>query len=255
MKTCSKCTTAKGDEDFPKKGCMCKVCVKEYMREYHQKNKEVLAEKQKENRNSDPEERRARERAYYANTRERRLQSKKTSAVKNKDAVAARMKDYYAKHTEVIKTQVRKRQENLTPEQKAHQRVKANERARLRTEIDANYKVKKYIACRIRTAIKKGCGSKNNSTAELVGCDIQSLREHLENQFQQGMSWANYGDWHVDHRLPCAMFDLTQECEQKRCFHFSNLQPMWGHDNIVKSAQVSEEDSLLTSLYLLFESR
>lgn len=52
------------------------------------------------------------------------------------------------------------------------------------------------------------------------------------------MSWDNYGEWEIDHIIPCDSFDLTKEEEQKRCFHFSNLQPLWWRDNRTKGNKV-----------------
>lgn len=51
------------------------------------------------------------------------------------------------------------------------------------------------------------------------------------------MNWENYGQWHIDHRLPCASFDLTQPDQQKACFHFSNQQPLWKRDNLAKGVK------------------
>ncbi len=73
---------------------------------------------------------------------------------------------------------------------------------------------------------------------DLIGCSIEHLKNHLEVQFDDGMSWANYGLWHVDHILPCALFDLSKEEEQKLCFCFENLQPLWKFDNWSKGAKV-----------------
>jgi hypothetical protein len=60
---------------------------------------------------------------------------------------------------------------------------------------------------------------------------------HLESQFQQGMTKDNYGKWHVDHITPCARFDLTQPTEQKKCFHYTNLQPLWAEQNLKKGCK------------------
>jgi hypothetical protein len=60
----------------------------------------------------------------------------------------------------------------------------------------------------------------------------------LEKQFTKGMNWKNYGKWHIDHIKPCASFDLSLEHEQKLCFHFTNLQPLWAKDNIRKSDKI-----------------
>jgi len=69
---------------------------------------------------------------------------------------------------------------------------------------------------------------------KLVGCSIDFLKQHLENKFKPGMSWKNYGKWHIDHIRPCASFDLRKPAEQKKCFHYSNLQPLWAKENLVK---------------------
>tara|TARA_R110000751_G_scaffold131998_3_gene234420 strand:- start:438 stop:656 length:219 start_codon:yes stop_codon:yes gene_type:complete len=65
---------------------------------------------------------------------------------------------------------------------------------------------------------------------------------HLEDQFQDGMSWENYGrpngdyleGWHIDHIKPCALFNLEDASQQKECFHYTNLQPLWAEDNLSK---------------------
>jgi hypothetical protein len=71
-------------------------------------------------------------------------------------------------------------------------------------------------------------------THEYIGCSIAELREHLQKQFTARMSWDNYGAWHIDHKRPCASFDLSKREEQLACFHFTNLQPLWAADNISK---------------------
>ena len=80
-------------------------------------------------------------------------------------------------------------------------------------------------------------GRKSAPTMKLIGCDIQSLRNHLESLFEEGMNWDNYGDWHIDHIKPCAAFDLSQPDQQKKCFHYSNLQPLWAEDNLRKASR------------------
>lgn len=66
---------------------------------------------------------------------------------------------------------------------------------------------------------------------------IGDLRAHLEAQFTYGMSWENYGHWHVDHKKPCALFDHTVEREFKECWGLANLQPLWACENMSKGAQ------------------
>jgi hypothetical protein len=75
------------------------------------------------------------------------------------------------------------------------------------------------------------------NTEELLGCSIENLKKHLEKQFTQGMSWKNYGKWHVDHIKPCANFDLSKKTEQQKCFNYNNLQPLWAVDNLKKGVK------------------
>lgn len=71
----------------------------------------------------------------------------------------------------------------------------------------------------------------------MLGCELPYLKNYLQLKFTNGMTWENYGKWHVDHIKPCAAFDLSKQKEQKECFHYTNLQPLWAQDNLKKRAQ------------------
>lgn len=76
-------------------------------------------------------------------------------------------------------------------------------------------------------------------TAILVGCDTEFLRGYLEARFEPGMTWKNYGSvWEVDHRIPCASYDMTDPSHQRSAFHYSNLQPLFSRKNRLKSAKM-----------------
>ena len=91
------------------------------------------------------------------------------------------------------------------------------------------------LRTRMRLALKRQAGKKAKKTLELIGCDINYLRKHLEKQFKLEMTWGNYGKWHVDHIIAVNKFDLTDPEQQKFCFNYKNLQPMWAEENIRKS--------------------
>ncbi len=94
------------------------------------------------------------------------------------------------------------------------------------------------ILCRLRArfhGVLKG-KRKPGQCLELVGCSLGELTRHIESQFKAGMSWDNFGEWHIDHIRPCASFDLTEADQVKQCFHFSNLQPLWAIENLKKGA-------------------
>ena len=80
-------------------------------------------------------------------------------------------------------------------------------------------------------------GYKSKRTTELLGCSFEEVWNHLESKFQPGMTKENHGLWHVDHIRPCASFDLTDPEQQKICFHYTNLEPMWAIDNLKKGAK------------------
>lgn len=95
------------------------------------------------------------------------------------------------------------------------------------------------IANNLRTRVVQALKGafKAAPTLKLLGCTIAEFRAHLEKQFQSGMSWENYGrkGWHIDHKKPCAKFDLTNPAQQRECFHYTNLQPLWATDNLKKN--------------------
>lgn len=79
--------------------------------------------------------------------------------------------------------------------------------------------------------------NKSASTFKLIGCNGEFLKKHLELQFQSGMNWDNQGKWHVDHIKPCSSFDLSKPEGQEKCFHYTNLQPLWAKDNLNKGSK------------------
>ncbi|MDD5775514.1 MAG: helix-turn-helix domain-containing protein [Candidatus Omnitrophica bacterium] len=83
---------------------------------------------------------------------------------------------------------------------------------------------------------------KTAGTMKLVGCTPEEFIAHIEKQFQPGMTMENYGEWHIDHIIPCAKFDLANPDHQKICFHFSNLQPLWAKKNISKEKKVNRRN-------------
>jgi hypothetical protein len=83
--------------------------------------------------------------------------------------------------------------------------------------------------------------SKCASTLELLGCTVEHFRFHLEQQFTDGMTWSNYGEWHMDHIIPCASFDQKDPEQQKICWHYTNYQPLWAEDNLRKSDTIIGE--------------
>ena len=74
--------------------------------------------------------------------------------------------------------------------------------------------------------------TKTCRTEQYVGCTYKELLDHLESQFEEGMTWENHGQWHIDHIKAQSRFDPTIEEEKFKCWHYTNLQPMWSSENI-----------------------
>jgi hypothetical protein len=112
---------------------------------------------------------------------------------------------------------------------------------RMKSKTDINFKILHNLRTRVIIALKGN--PKLSTTMNLVGCSVEKLRIHLQKQFTNGMTWQNYGrkGWTIDHIKPCALFDLSKPKEQKKCFHYTNLQPLWYKDNCSKQDNYKEE--------------
>ena len=111
---------------------------------------------------------------------------------------------------------------------------------RNRRATNLDFKLRGILRCRLRLALD-GL-TKSARTMELIGCSTEELRRHLELKWSKGMSWDNYGGktgWQIDHILPCASFDLSKPENQRICFHFTNLQPLWARENRAKGIKVA----------------
>jgi len=98
------------------------------------------------------------------------------------------------------------------------------------------------IIANLRTRLWQLLKEKNKcaSTMELIDCTVEFLKQYLEKFFYDGMSWKNYGKyWHVDHIIPCISFDLTDPEQQKKCFHWTNLQPLTVKHNMEKGSKLN----------------
>lgn len=121
-----------------------------------------------------------------------------------------------------------------TEEFRAKWRAYHAEWARNERASNVNYRLARALRFRVWRALK-GL-RKEAPTLELLGCTLEELRAYLESKFRDGMSWENYGQpgWEIDHIRPCASFDLSDIEQLRQCFHYSNLQPLWGVENWAK---------------------
>lgn len=137
-------------------------------------------------------------------------------------------------------------EETKAMQSKCHQKRreigKHQEYVRNKKKNDKAFIVINNFRNRLRTAIHGSGGVKNFSSFKLCGCSREFLLFYLESQFTDGMSWDNYGKWHIDHILPIKAFNLKDPIHQKACAHYSNLRPLWASQNYRKSASYNKDD-------------
>ena len=101
-----------------------------------------------------------------------------------------------------------------------------------------NRRIRDSLNHRISEMLQSQKTTKANKTVHYVGCNVDFLKSWFEFLFDEDMSWANYGEWHIDHVMPCGVFNLEEESDQLICFNWRNLRPCWKLDNIQKGDKI-----------------
>ena len=156
----------------------------------------------------------------------------------NKERIAqcpklkAKKKEYYKANKEKIKKMVKEYRKKNRQKVRAHQTKYRKKRMASDPAYRARYNARKYVSSFLRQAKIR----KKDSCSKMLGCTYCEFKAYIEAQFSEGMSWENYGEWHLDHIRPLASFDLTAKAEQAKACHHTNLQPLWAVDNMKKSS-------------------
>lgn len=160
----------------------------------------------------------------------------------NKEKILKRIYNYRKSNKELISLSKKGKYKEYNKLYKLKNKDRIKLHKKLRLKYDVKYKILKTLRNRIRHVIKRDKGIKFNKTSILLGCSIEEFKIYLESKFKEGMTWENYGifGWHIDHIKPCCSFDLTKEEEQNKCFHYTNLQPLWAKENLEKGSKIYE---------------
>lgn len=225
MKVCTTCKIEKSFGEFRKNKLtkdgyksQCKTCTNNTDKVYRNANKQAILNKQKEWRNLNKDKKYLSNKTWCINNKEYIKEQQKLY----REAASPRTdyhKKWYKENIDVIRTNV-----------KLYKRNKRNN--------DALFKVKDNIGNLIRNSIKKKGFKKNSKTRVILGCDYEFFIKYIANKFLDGMSWDNYGKWHLDHIYPISK--ATNEEHMILLNHYTNFQPMWGIDNIKKGNKVNE---------------
>jgi hypothetical protein len=198
----------------------CKSCSSKYCKQYREINLDSIKNQKK---------------AYYTRQQETVKAKVKDYKATNKAKISEYSKKYHQRTYNI-------RKQELLGKKKALRAMGLNDTEKAwyrawqknREKNDLHFKLKRRIGSRIRAVLRKTI--KTTKTVDLLGCSIAEFKEHIEKQWAVNMSWGNYGrrGWHIDHIIPCIAFDLTKQEEQIKCFHYTNLQPLWALENASK---------------------
>lgn len=207
FKKCISCNLEKEVKEFHK-GCNkdglnnnCKECWNKISKENNSNNKE-------------------RRKEYNEKNKEHNYEYTKNWINENKD----RFKLLCKKHRILNKD---KRAKDIK-EWNKNNKDKVREYHKIQIKINPQYKLRKVLRIRLYQALKAQNSTKSNKTFNLLGCFIEQFKQYIEQQFLPEMNWSNHGTvWEIDHIKPCSSFNLTDPKEQAKCFHYTNMQPLF----------------------------
>jgi hypothetical protein len=246
-KICSKCKIEKGLCEFgfrknrkSKYLSWCMLCDKIYMKEYYENN----IDKIKKNRKNKYINNIDKVKEYNENNKERIIVERQKYYEKNKEFFIKKSTDYYNNNTEKIKEKRKEYYNNNTEKIKEKRKEYCENNVEgirnyynKRRNNDVLFKLSSNIRSRIRVYLKSKNIKKNNKTFDIVGCTPDFLKEHLEKQFTEGMSWELIGKHiHIDHIKPLSSAKTEEEI-YKLC-HYTNLQPLWAKENLSKGKKI-----------------
>jgi len=195
-----------------------KAAKKAHKKEYYLKNKERIKQRVKLYQSENSESIKCRKKKHYTENAESIKKQKKLYYRENREHAKLWNKNYYIKNKDIVS--------------RRNKRYKLN-----KLERDPIFKMLENMRRRIQLSLKSQSTKKSNKTIELLGASREVVWNHLESLFKEGMTRNNNNvkGWHIDHIRPCSSFDLSDPEEQKKCFHYTNLQPLWWWENLKKS--------------------
>jgi len=237
--------------------------VKSNSATYYKKNQKELIKKSDKWGKENPEKRRAISLKYFRSHKDEYAERQRKWIANNREESNARARARYAKNHDHMRAKARSfHHRNKKKSNAASKKWRTDNPEKARAAVVAwnLANPKKLKACakswlhsdkpraidarlarglRIRMINALNGKNKSKSTQALIGCTWTELRAYLESLFKDGMTWENRGrhGWHVDHIRPCCSFDLSDPEQQQECFHYSNLQPLWAHENLAKSGK------------------
>lgn len=228
MKKCSTCKNEKALTEFAKRKAnkdgyngQCKKCRHEWLVDYRSKNRDKILARRNEWKLKNKDRVDEVNRKYYEDNIDKIKLTRKVQWQKyysdNKDALLEKNKVYKSKNLK------RRREINS-----------------IRRKEDPIFNLRQTLSSRTAKAFTVKGYNKRTKTFDMLGCDWNIAKEHIERQFAKGMSWDNRSEWHIDHKIPLS--SAKNKDELKALCHYTNLQPLWAIDNITKGDKVNYDE-------------
>ena len=216
---------------------------KAYYKAYHEANKEKIAAKGKAHYQANKDK----SKAYREANKEKIAAKGKAYREANKEKIAARQKAYYESNKEKINTRARAysaaNRDKTNAPKKAWREANRGYQAEYqknRISSDPIFAMKLRIQSLIGLSLSKNGFTKKSRTHEIIGCDYETFKEHIESRFLDGMSWENRDEWHIDHIIPLGAAQDEEAIITLN--HYLNLRPLWAAENIAKKDKMPSMD-------------
>lgn len=187
-------------------------------KDWYERNRDEVAAKKKVYREENSDTLKAAKKRYYDANRDDRVRKSRQYYQDNRVEQLERMKVYREENRESLNTYFRERRKR-----------------------DPLFKMGAYLRNMLRRILKASGATKEGSSSDIVGYGPTELKAHIESLFTDGMSWDNYGSWHIDHKVPVSIMTLFGIEDPAVINALSNLQPMWAVDNLTKGNRFASE--------------
>jgi hypothetical protein len=177
----------------------------------------------------------------YLENREKKKEYDKKYYLENKEKIKEHNKKYVLKNKEKVKC--REKEYLNRQEVKDSRRIWSREWAKKR-RLDPLFRLKCNLRNRTSSAFREGGYSKKSKTNDILGVEWDIVKKHIEKQFDERMTWDNYGEWQIDHIYPLGKANSEEEL-MELC-HYTNLQPLWEIENLSKKDRIVEHQVKLT---------
>lgn len=250
QKRCPRCGNLKYFDEFIKDkmkknglSSCCKLCKKKY-RDEHKTELKIMfknwrlnhKEKQKEYRKKWCQNNPEYFKQYRVKNKKRIIKKDNEWKEKNKERRIKYNNEWIAKNPEKRREYALKwRINNPDKAKNKSKKDSAKRRSTLRGKLNNT------MSRSISMSLKNGIKARRHWEA-VVGYTVEQLKMSLEKNFKTGMTWENYGQWHIDHKIPISVFnyETPEDIDFKKCWALSNLQPLWAKENIAKKNKLNK---------------